>query len=101
MEDFFDEQNNQGFFESFSDVALCTLTVTLVLLSLLATSVRQSLNVTLNENQFNQDALPNRTYLTYSVSLNGEEKLIHFLDADRIDDIRIVGQEKALSLIHI
>ena len=50
MEDFFDEQNNQGFFESFSDVALCTLTVTLVLLSLLATSVRQSLNITLNEN---------------------------------------------------
>ena len=95
MEDFFDEQNNQGFFESFSDVALCTLTVTLVLLSLLATSVRQSLNITLNENQFNQDALPNRTYLTYSISLNGAEKLIHFLDADRIDDIRIVGQEKA------
>ena len=54
MEDFFDDQNNQGFFESFSDVALCTLTVTLVLLSLLATSVRQSLNITLNENQFNQ-----------------------------------------------
>ena len=94
MQDFYDEQSDQGFFESFSDVALCTLTVTLVLLSLLATSVKQSLNITLNENQFNQDALPNRTYLTYSVSLNGTEKLIHFLDADRIDDIRIVNQEQ-------
>ena len=50
-------------FESFSDLALCTLTVSLVLVSLLATNVTQRINVQMNENQFNKDALPARTYI--------------------------------------
>jgi len=96
MSEFFEDRGDQGFFESFSDVALCTLTVTLVLLSLLATNVRQSINVTLNENQFNQDALLNRTYLTCSVSETGEESVVHFLDADRMDDLISVKEERVV-----
>ena len=96
MSEFFEDQGDQGFFESFSDVALCTLTVTLVLLSLLATNIRQSINVTLNENQFNQDALPNRTYIACSASESGQESVVHFLDADRIDDLLSVKEERVV-----
>jgi hypothetical protein len=78
------EDHGGGMFESFSDLALCTLTISLVLVSLLATNVTQRINVQMNENQFNKDALPARTYIgsTYSET---DRELVHLLDAAKID----------------
>lgn len=90
----YEADEEQNFFESFSDVALCTLTVTLVLAALLAMSVRQTINVELNERQFNQDALPNRMYLSCSVQQGGGSSMVHFLDANRFDTLLAMDQER-------
>ena len=79
------DDHGGGMFESFSDLALCTLTVSLVLVSLLATNVTQRINVQMNENQFNKDALPARTYIGCTSSEENRE-LVHLLDAAEIDE---------------
>ena len=94
MRGLYEEDDGHNFFESFSDVALCTLTVTLVLAALLAMSVRQSINVELNERQFNHDALPNRMYLSCSVQPGGSSSMIHFLDANRFDTLLAMDSER-------
>ena len=88
------EDHGGGMFESFSDLALCTLTVSLVLVSLLATNVTQRINVQMNENQFNKDALPARTYIGCTFS-GEDQELVHLLDAAQIDAWAADSQERA------
>lgn len=52
MDNFNNEEEPSTIFESFSDVALCTLAVALLLVTLLAINITQSLNVQVNRNTF-------------------------------------------------
>lgn len=52
MDEFNHEEEPSTIFESFSDVALCTLAVALLLVTLLAINITQSLNVQINRNTF-------------------------------------------------
>jgi len=52
IDDFTSEEEPSSIFESFSDVALCTLVVALLLVTLLAINITQNLNVEINRNTF-------------------------------------------------
>ena len=62
IDKFIPSRDEQGIFETFSDLALCTLAITLVMLSLLATNIGQRINIQLSEHQFNMDSAPLRSY---------------------------------------
>ena len=87
IEKFIPSKDEQGIFETFSDLALCTLAITLVMLSLLATNIGQRINIQISENQFNMDSAPLRSYIGVSSSINEQNPLVHFLDADVIDKL--------------
>ena len=84
-----------GMYESFSDLALCTLVITLVLTSLLAVNVTQRINVEINENQFNMDLTPLRSYIGVSQSATDNNSYVHFLDAEIID--KLIAYDDALT----
>ena len=88
-------QDEGGMYESFSDLALCTLVITLVLTALLAVNVTQRINVEINENQFNMDLTPLRSYIGVSQSADDNESYVHFLDADIID--KLIAYDDALT----
>ncbi|MAS98386.1 MAG: hypothetical protein CMF29_05620 [Kiritimatiellaceae bacterium] len=88
-------QDEGGMYESFSDLALCTLVITLVLTALLAVNVTQRINVEINENQFNMDLTPLRSYIGVSQSADDKESYVHFLDADIID--KLIAYDDALT----
>jgi hypothetical protein len=53
LDDFTTEEDQGGtIYESFSDIALCTLAVALLLVTLLAINITQNLNVKINRNTF-------------------------------------------------
>ncbi len=52
IDDLTTEEEQSTIFESFSDVALCTLAVALLLVTLLAINITQNLNVQINRNTF-------------------------------------------------
>jgi hypothetical protein len=52
LDDFTNEQEQGSIFETFSDVALCTLAVALLLVTLLAISITQNVNVQINRSKF-------------------------------------------------
>ena len=53
LDDFTTEENQDvSIYESFSDIALCTLVVALLLVTLLAINITQNLNVKINRNTF-------------------------------------------------
>ena len=52
MDDLLQEEEQSSIFESFSDVALCTLAVALLLVTLLALSITQNVNVQINRSKF-------------------------------------------------
>lgn len=52
IDEFADEQDNGSIFESFTDVALCTLAVALLLVTLLAINITQNVNVQINRSKF-------------------------------------------------
>ncbi|VGO17229.1 hypothetical protein PDESU_05825 [Pontiella desulfatans] len=52
IDEFSDEQEDGSIFESFSDIALCTLAVALLLVTLLAISITQNVNVQINRSKF-------------------------------------------------
>jgi len=52
IDDLISEEEHGTIFESFSDVALCTLAVALLLVTLLAINITQNLNVQINRNTF-------------------------------------------------
>ena len=52
IDDFTTEEEQSNIFESFSDVALCTLAVALLLVTLLAINITQNLSVEINRNTF-------------------------------------------------
>lgn len=52
IDDFTTEEEQSNIFESFSDVALCTLAVALLLVTLLALNIPQDLHVKINRNSF-------------------------------------------------
>ena len=87
IDKFIPSRDEQGIFETFSDLALCTLAITLVMLSLLATNIGQRINIQLSENQFNMDSAPLRSYFCLSEASKKEAKLVHFLDADVVDKL--------------
>ena len=87
IDKFIPAKDEQGIFETFSDLALCTLAITLVMLSLLATNIGQRINIQISENQFNMDSAPLRSYIGVSSSADGSQPLVHFLDADVIDKL--------------
>ena len=84
---FIPSRDEQGIFETFSDLALCTLAITLVMLSLLATNIGQRINIQISENQFNMDSAPLRSYFCLSEAPKIDLKLVHFLDADVVDKL--------------
>lgn len=59
MLDILSTEDEQGgtIFESFSDIALCTLVVALLLVTLLAINITQNLNVKINRNTFSGGAM--------------------------------------------
>jgi hypothetical protein len=52
IDEFSDDHDNDTIFESFSDIALCTLAVALLLVTLLAINITQNLNVQINRSKF-------------------------------------------------
>jgi len=52
IDDFFGEEEQGTIFESFSDIALCTLAVALLLVTLLAIDIAQNLTVKMNRSTF-------------------------------------------------
>ena len=52
MDDLLNDEEQSTIFESFSDVALCTLAVALLLVTLLALSITQNVNVQINRSKF-------------------------------------------------
>tara|TARA_B100000161_G_scaffold265411_1_gene241498 strand:- start:504 stop:1514 length:1011 start_codon:yes stop_codon:yes gene_type:complete len=87
IDKFIPSRDEQGIFETFSDLALCTLAITLVMLSLLATNIGQRINIQISENQFNMDSAPLRSYFCISETLRDNSALVHFLDADVVDKL--------------
>ena len=88
-------QDEGGMYESFSDLALCTLVITLVLTALLAVNITQRINVAINENQFNMDLTPLRSYIGVSQSATDNNSYVHFLDAEIID--KLIAYDDALT----
>ncbi len=60
-------KENVSMFESFSDLALCTLAVSLLLVALLAINVTQRISVKIHENQFSKGTDRPALYLACSV----------------------------------
>ncbi|MDF7825778.1 hypothetical protein P4B35_17245 [Pontiellaceae bacterium B12227] len=52
MEDFLNDEDEGSIYESFSDIALCTLVVALLLVTLLAISITQNVSVQINRSKF-------------------------------------------------
>lgn len=52
MDDFLNDEDQGSIYESFSDIALCTLAVALLLVTLLAMSITQNVNVQINRSKF-------------------------------------------------
>ncbi len=52
MDDLINDEDSGSIFESFSDIALCTLAVALLLVTLLAISITQNVNVQINRSKF-------------------------------------------------
>ncbi len=52
FDQFPDEQEGSSIYESFSDIALCTLAVALLLVTLLAINITQNLNIQINRSKF-------------------------------------------------
>lgn len=52
MDDFLNDEEQSSIYEIFSDVALCTLAVALLLVTLLAISITQNVNVQINRSTF-------------------------------------------------
>ena len=52
MDDFSSDEEQGSIFETFSDVALCMLAIALLLVTLLALSITQNVNVQINRSKF-------------------------------------------------
>lgn len=52
IDGFSNDESSESIFEAFSDVALCTLAVALLLVTLLAISITQNVNVQINRSKF-------------------------------------------------
>jgi hypothetical protein len=52
LDEFSNDEEQGSIFESFSDIALCTLAVALLLVTLLAISITQNVNVQINRSKF-------------------------------------------------
>jgi len=52
VDDFLNEEEQSSIYESFSDIALCTLTVALLLVTLLAIRITHNVNVEVNRSKF-------------------------------------------------
>ncbi len=84
MDDFLnDEEQSSSIFESFSDVALCTLAVALLLVSLLAVSISQNLNVEINRSKFSGGVMRPSFHLECTVPDFGETSSARFA-AERV-----------------
>jgi len=59
----FEDEQGGSIFESFSDVALCTLAVTLLFVALLAINITKTLNVEVNRNVFSGGVMRPALYL--------------------------------------
>lgn len=79
MDDFLqEEESNSTIFESFSDVALCTLVVSLLLVSLLAISITQNINVEINRSKFSGGVMRPSLHLECTVPDFGETTTVEF-----------------------
>ena len=68
MIDEFSSEEDQGtIFESFSDIALCTLAVALLLVTLLAINITQNLNVQINRSTFSGGVMRPSLYLECTI----------------------------------
>ena len=79
MDDFLQEEESGGsIFESFTDIALCTLVVALLLVSLLAISITRSLNVEINRSKFSGGVMRPSLHLECTVPDFGETSSAEF-----------------------
>lgn len=67
MDDLLNEEGSGSIFESFSDIALCTLAVALLLVTLLAISITQNVNVAVNRSKFSGGVMRPSLYLECTV----------------------------------
>ena len=67
IDDLTTEEEQSTIFESFSDVALCTLAVALLLVTLLAINITQNLSVEINRNTFSGGVMRPSLYLECTV----------------------------------
>ena len=72
IDEFSDEQDSGSIFESFSDLALCTLAVALLLVTLLAISITQNVNVQINRSKFSGGVMRPALHLECTVPDFGE-----------------------------
>lgn len=73
MIDEFSTEEDQGtIFESFSDIALCTLAVALLLVTLLAINITQNLNVQINRSKFSGGVMRPSLHLECTIPDFGE-----------------------------
>lgn len=72
MDDLFSEEESGSIYESFSDIALCTLAVALLLLTLLAISITQNVNVQINRSTFSGGVMRPSLHIECTVPEFGE-----------------------------
>lgn len=72
IDDFSDEQDSGTIFEAFSDIALCTLAVALLLVTLLAINITQNVNVQINRSKFSGGVMRPSLHLECTVPDFGE-----------------------------
>jgi len=72
VEDLLNDEEQSSIFESFSDIALCTLAVALLLVTLLALSITQNVNVQINRSKFSGGVMRPSLHLECTVPEFGE-----------------------------
>lgn len=72
IDEFSNEEDQSTIFESFSDLALCTLAVALLLVTLLAINITQNLNVQINRSKFSGGVMRPSIHLECTVPEFGE-----------------------------
>lgn len=88
IDEFSDEPESSTIFESFSDIALCTLAVALLLVTLLAINITQNLNVQINRSKFSGGVMRPSLHLECTVPDFGETTT----DALAVERILFAGQ---------
>lgn len=78
LDEFSNDEEHGSIFETFSDIALCTLAVALLLVTLLAMSITQNVNVQVNRSKFSGGVMRPSLHLECTVPEFGETSVEEF-----------------------